>query len=294
MTNYPLISNYKQNETYKESFNELAKMVFGLDFKKWYEKGCWNDNYICYSYLDGDNIIANASVNKMTVVSNGKEYRALQIGTVMTHPDYRQQGLSGKLMDHIIDKYEKDYDFIYLFANDTVLDFYPKFGFEQVQESHFSLDISHLNNRQATPLLQLDPDDPSDFQLLQNFATERVPVSSILGVKDNEHLLLFYFILAFDEAIYYSEEEKVIILFEHEEDQLHIFDIISKKEITLDKVINLVATANTKTVHFHFTPDDDNKDIKKTFITESDDVLFVRPLLKGEAKHFLFPLTSHA
>lgn len=45
----------------------------------------------------------------------------------MTHPDYRGQGLAKKLLEHVIAKYEDQYDFLYLFANDTVLDFYPKF-----------------------------------------------------------------------------------------------------------------------------------------------------------------------
>ncbi|AGE76704.1 hypothetical protein DF16_orf05130 [Bacillus thuringiensis serovar kurstaki str. YBT-1520] len=47
-------------------------------------------------------------------------------------------------MNHIIKKYEKNYNFIYLFANDTVLEFYPKFGFEKVQESSFSLKVSNM------------------------------------------------------------------------------------------------------------------------------------------------------
>lgn len=102
MSEYQLISDYKQNERHKESFNELAKHVFELDFKEWYNKGCWNDNFICYSYVDGEKVIANASINKMVIVSDGEEYKAIQVGTVMTHPDYRHQGLAAKLMDHII------------------------------------------------------------------------------------------------------------------------------------------------------------------------------------------------
>jgi len=137
MVNYQLVSDYKFNETSRESFNELAKLVFGIDFKKWYEKGCWNDNYICYSFADGDQIIANASISKMTIVSNGKEYHAIQVGTVMTHPDYRNQGLSKKLMDHIIEQYEKEYDFIYLFANDSVLDFILNLGLKEYQKVDF-------------------------------------------------------------------------------------------------------------------------------------------------------------
>ena len=176
---YRLISNYKHISSYKESFNDLAKMVFGIDFQKWYEKGCWNDHYVCYSYLHNEQVIANASINKMTVVWNGKEYNAIQIGTVMTHPDYRNQGLSGKLMNHILEKYENETDFIYLFANDTVLDFYPKFGFEKVQESSFSLAISDLGHQQVKgkSLRQLNIENQDDIQLMKEFARRRIPVS---------------------------------------------------------------------------------------------------------------------
>ncbi|MGE6515996.1 GNAT family N-acetyltransferase [Lysinibacillus sphaericus] len=294
MNDYQLISNYKQNVKYKESFNELAKQVFELDFKEWYDKGFWGDNYICYSYLDGEQVIANASVNKMVVIVNGKEYKAIQLGTVMTHPDYRHQGLTAKLMNHIIKKYEKDCDFIYLFANDTVLDFYPKFGFKKVQESSFSLKTCHLKKRtKKATLRKLDINNQADFALMKDFAVNRIPVSSILGVKNNEHLLMFYFILVFKDAIYYMEEEDLLILFEQENQQLHIFDIISKKRVDLD-MLNGVLTMDTEIINFHFTIDDVCSNIHTEFITTSDDTLFVRPLINIETKHFLFPLTSHS
>lgn len=296
MSEYQFISDYKQIKKYKESFNELAKQVFHLDFKEWYDKGCWNENYICYSYVDGDTVIANASVNKMFVISNGKEYKAIQVGTVMTHPGYRHQGLAAKLMNHIIETYEKDYDFIYLFANDTVLDFYPKFGFEKVQESRFSLKTSDLKKQIAkkSPLRKLDVNNQADFELMKEFAAERIPVSSILGITNNEHLLMFYFILAFNDAIYYIEEDDTIILFEQEDNTLHIFDIISKNRIEIETILNCILSAEIEIINFHFTPDFDCQSMHSEYITQSNDTLFVRPLLKDGAKHFLFPLTSHA
>ncbi|HWI48144.1 MAG TPA: GNAT family N-acetyltransferase [Rummeliibacillus sp.] len=296
MVNYQLVSDYKFNETYRESFNELAKLVFGIDFKKWYEKGCWNDNYICYSFADGDQIIANASISKMTIVSNGKEYHAIQVGTVMTHPDYRNQGLSKKLMDHIIEQYEKEYDFIYLFANDSVLDFYPKFGFKRVSESRFSLDISDLRRQpaQSITLRRLNTDNKEDYQIIESLATKRIPVSSILGVKNNEHLLMFYFILVFNDAVHYIEEEDVIVIFRQEDTQLHIFDIVSKKRMDIDTILKCIVSTDIEMIHFYFTPDYDDKKIQTEFITEGVDALFVRPLLNDATKHFLFPLTSHA
>lgn len=296
MSEYQLISDYKQNEKHKESFNELAKHVFGLDFKEWYNKGCWNDNFICYSYVDGDKVIANASVNKMVVVSDGMEYNAIQVGTVMTHPAYRHQGLAAKLMDHIIKKYEQNYDFIYLFANNTVLDFYPKFGFKPVQESSFSLKTSDLRIQRDKKftLRKLDVNNKADFEMMKEFAAERIPVSSILGLKGNEHLLMFYFTLAFNDAVYYIEEEEMIVIFKQENHVLHIFDVISKKRVELERVLAGIVSADMETINLYFTPDYVVNDIHTELITESNDLLFVRPLLKNLNKHFLFPLTSHA
>lgn len=296
MSEYELISDYKHNKKYKESFNELAKKVFELDFKEWYGRGCWNDNYVCYSYVDGEKVIANASINKMNVILNGKEYKAIQIGTVMTHPDYRSQGLAAKLMDYIVKKYEQECDFIYLFANDTVLDFYPKFGFERMQESRFSLRTSDLEEKisKKVTLRKLDINKQADFELMREFAISRAPISSVVGVKNNEHLLMFYFILAFQDSIYYNEEEDIIMIFEQEDNQLHIFDIISKNKVEIDTVLRCATLDYIETIHFHFTPGFDNKKIYSEFIEENDDVLFVLPLLEDKPKHFLFPLTSHA
>ncbi|MGO4697523.1 GNAT family N-acetyltransferase [Paenibacillus sp. 2TAB26] len=296
MTNYQFISDYKDISTYKESFNELAKMVFGLDFEKWYEKGGWNENYICYSFLDKGKVIANASASKMTVICNSEEYKAIQIGTVMTHPDYRNQGLSGKLMNHIIEKYEQEYDFIYLFANDSVLDYYPRFGFRKTQESSFTLNISGLELKPEAirSYRKLHTNNANDYRLMEQFAKERISVSPIMGVKNNEHLLLFYFILAFNDAIYYVEEVDAIVIFKHEDKQLHLYDIISVQKVDYDVILNSLVTADTEIIHFYFTPDYDNENIHVELLAESEDTLFVRPSFEDRAEHILFPLTSHS
>ncbi len=35
MGDYQLIHDYKNNQVYRESFNELAKFVFKIDFSQW-------------------------------------------------------------------------------------------------------------------------------------------------------------------------------------------------------------------------------------------------------------------
>ncbi|MEK3982477.1 GNAT family N-acetyltransferase [Paenibacillus sp. FSL K6-3166] len=296
MSDYQLVSDYKHIKKYKESFNILAKSIFGIDFSPWYEQGGWNDKYICYSYIDGDQVIANASINKMTIILNQKEYNAIQIGTVMTHPDYRMQGLSRKLIDHIIAKYEQEYDFIYLFANDSALDFYPKFGFERMQESSFSINASNLRNQTSKTfsVRPLSMNSSVDLIMIKKFAEGKVPVSTILSVVNNEHQLLFYFILPFHDSFYYIEEADVVVIFKHEGHQLHIFDMISTTSLDIEAILNSIISPETEIIHFYFTPDYALEHMETELIPQSEDTLFVRPLLKELPKHFMFPITSHA
>ncbi|WP_397386234.1 GNAT family N-acetyltransferase [Paenibacillus sp. VCA1] len=84
--------DYKYHDEYRASFNRLSKLVFGI-----YQKGAWDDRYICHSFVADDEVIANVSVSKMNLVIKG-DIRALQIGTVMTHPEHRGKGLSKQLM----------------------------------------------------------------------------------------------------------------------------------------------------------------------------------------------------
>ncbi|MBF2500129.1 GNAT family N-acetyltransferase [Listeria seeligeri] len=290
--NYQLISDYKDNELYRKTFNDLAESTFDINFEEWYKHGFWNDKYVCYSYLDKNKVIANVSINKMDLIYQGNDYRALQIGTVMTHPDYRNQGLAQELINHVISKYEQDYDFFYLFANDTVLDFYPKFGFERVQESSFTVDATSLKKRNYK-IKKLNPDDESDFQLISRIVSNRVPLSSILDVKNSEDLLMFYLLIALRDAIYYIEELDAIVLYEQEEEDLYVLDIISTKKLDIVEVLGFLANKKIETIHVSFTPEK-NKYIDAAYIIETEDMLFIRPNLFTADPYFLFPATSHA
>ncbi|MBC1472572.1 GNAT family N-acetyltransferase [Listeria seeligeri] len=290
--NYQLISDYKDNELYRKTFNDLAESTFDINFEEWYKQGFWNDKYVCYSYLDKNKAIANVSINKMDLIYQGNDYRALQIGTVMTHPDYRNQGLAQELINHVISKYEQDYDFFYLFANDTVLDFYPKFGFERVEESSFTVDATSLKKRNYK-IKKLNPDDESDFQLISRIVSNRVPLSSILDVKNSEDLLMFYLLIALRDAIYYIEELDAIVLYEQEEEDLYVLDIISTKKLDIVEVLGFLANKKIETIHVSFTPEK-NKYVDASYIIETEDMLFMRPNLFTANPYFLFPATSHA
>lgn len=293
MEKYELVSDYRNNESLKESFNALAMKTFELDFRGWYNRGYWNDKYIPYSFVDEGKVISNASVNKMSIIIDGKMYKGIQIGTVMTDENYRNKGLAKQLMQHIMKEYENTYDFMYLFANDTVLDFYPKFGFTRLHESEFSLDLAKSSIQRSIDAKVKQLTIENDLALIEKFAKNRHVNSMILDVENNESLLMFYFTLVFYEAIFYVEDLETIVLMEEEEDTLHIFDIISLNEPDVEAVLASIVNETTKKVIFNFTPVFSIEGMTATIMPNDDDALFVltkESLLKG---NFMFPLTSH-
>ncbi|HEM2214005.1 TPA: GNAT family N-acetyltransferase [Listeria monocytogenes] len=290
--NYEMISDYKDNKMYRDSFNKLAESTFDINFEEWFRSGFWNDKYVCYSYIDNNEVISNVSINKMNLIYQGENYSALQIGTVMTHPNYRGQGLAKNLLNHVIAKYEDQYDFLYLFANDTVLDFYPKFGFERIEESSFTVDACNLKKK-ASKLKKLNPDNKTDFQLISRIVSKRAPLSNILDVKEIEDLLMFYVLIALKNELYYLEELDVIVLMEQEGTDLYVLDILSTKKLDVVEVLSYLSTKKIETIHLLFTPEK-SKYIDAAYIIETEDMLFVRPNVLTSENYFLFPATSHA
>lgn len=293
MEQYKLVSGYRNDENLKDSFNALAMKTFGLDFRGWYNKGYWNDDYIPYSFVDGGKVIANASVFKMSVIIHGIAYNGIQIGTVMTDEAYRNQGLSKKLMEQIMKEHENTCDFMYLFANDTVLDFYPRFGFTRLNESEFYLEAakSSIQRNKETKLKKLTIEN--DLALLERYAQNRSVNSSILDVADNGSLLMFYFTLVFRDNIFFLEELETVVLMAEEENTLHIYDIISLKGTDSKAVLAIILNETVEKIVFHFTSDFAIEGMKAIVIANDSDALFVlmkKPLLEG---NFKFPITSH-
>lgn len=292
MEKYKLVSDYRHDDRLKESFNDLAIKTFGLDFRDWYNEGYWNDQYIPYSFVQEGKVIANASVYKMSIRINGEQLNGIQIGTVITDEHYRHQGLAKQLMLHIMKEYEGACDFMYLFANETVLDFYPKFGFTRIHESEFSLDLTASPiQRQQTSVQQLTVEQ--DLALLEDYAKNRYIHSSMIAVEQNESLLMFYCTLVFPHAIYYLEELETIVFMEEEEGVLNIFDIISLQPIHIEELLANIVKDSTQKVVFYFTPEFTLNGMTATIQPNDDDALFVlskKAILQG---NFMFPLTSH-
>ena len=125
------------------------------------ENGYWTDAYIPYTLMDGDTAAANISVNTMKTIWNGQIKNYIQLGTVMTAPSCRKQGLSRFLLEEIKKDWEGRCDGMYLFANNTVLDFYPRFGFSRQEQYQCSLPVLP----QKGVIRKLSMDKPEDRRI---------------------------------------------------------------------------------------------------------------------------------
>lgn len=292
---YHYIEDYKDNKYYRESFFELARDTFGIDFEKWYEKGFWNDQYICYSYVDQetDMVIANVSVNKMELLIAGESKQAIQLGTIMTHTNYRNKGLAKKLINIVLKKY-KSLECTFLFANPSVLDFYPKFGFTRVKEYQFSMPIT-ASNQERNKRRKLNPNQDEDLAFLIDYYRNK-HIFQRVDVVNGEYLLAFYALTAFTDDIYYLEELEAIIFYKEEGKTGHLFELISKEKIELAALLEAIriSAAVTKLV-FHFTPDFNGVELDGFVIDdEKESVLFVNGSFFETDSPLKFPVLSHA
>ncbi|PWW34711.1 MULTISPECIES: GNAT family N-acetyltransferase [Paenibacillus] len=266
--------DYRNIEALRKSFFKLAANTFDLKFENWYQQGCWGERYIPFSFVDGDQVIANASVNILELIIHGEKKKAIQIGTVMTHPDYRGKGLSASLMNKILEEYENKVDYMYLFANESVLDFYPKFGFKPVEEHLFSMNYTAKKSPEPANIQKLNVTNVEDLRLIHKFAIERLPVSQHFATDHAQGIFMYYCLNVFSDDIYYLENENVIVIYQKEDNHIELFDVVSLNEMNMKDILDKIADEDTEKITFHFTPDATDHIVLKSSITNEG--LFVR------------------
>ncbi len=285
---YSIIVNYQKDEKLRNSFNSLAERMFGLNFEGWYKSGFWNDKYIPYSILLDGKVIANVSVNIIDCNVNGKERHYIQLGTVMTDVQHRNKGYSRILMEKILYDY-KDCDGIFLFANDEVLDFYPKFGFQKADEYRFRITADTDSGACVEQVSMKNKDDFSDFINIKRSHVSRSPVKT-----DTDDLMMFYLTQFMQECVYRVKDKDCYIIAEKDNDTLTIFDILSNEPIE-PKEIGCYFGNDVKYVNFAFIPENSSS-LEKYLYKEDDTTFFVlgETLIHDLPEILSFPVLVHA
>ena len=240
-----IVFNNSNDKKYQVALNKLLKNVF-FDFKFWYDLNLWDNKYESYAIKKNGEIISNISVFKSKIIFNKKKYLALSIGAVATKKEYRGRGYSRRLMDHVLKKY-KDIP-MYLSANDNVVDFYPKFGFERVYEK-LPVYKCELNNSVQAKILQYDSKKVWDY------VYNRINFSKKLDCLNTANINIFHIYLGYlKDHIYEISELNTMVIALKNDSTLKLFGVFSIENISFSKLINYLPFKNINKIEFGFMP----------------------------------------
>ena len=287
---YRYVVDYKEDKVLRESFNTLAIKTFDISFNSWYEKGLWGDQYIPYSLVDHNKVIANISVNLMRFQQDGIAKNYIQLGTVMIDEAYRGQGLSRFLMEQILAEYKDKVDGIYLFGNDSVLEFYPKFGFKPAKEYRYSKKVCIKGNMKTAQ--KVDMSECSNWEKLFT-ASKTAELNGRLAMS-NQGLLGFWITGYKKNSIYYMPEQKAYVIADIENEVLTLHEIFAGQRLALDEVITAFGSG-IKEVILGFTPYVIEGYTIKPYHEEDCTLFIIGDNLKiVEEQKLMFPTVSHA
>lgn len=236
-----------------DAFLSFVPRVFpSISFRRWYELNGWAAEYRAFAIMDGDQIIANVSVQRTELIIDGRPRVGWQLGAVGVLAEHRGRGLQRTLLQHVLDQLEHD-DVVFLFANEDVLDFYPLFGFRRVTEWLYGAE--HLVEPAVGNLRRMSIDSAKDRGLLARLAATTVPVTQRFGARNYGDVLLWYWSNYHRDDFYYHEFDDAIVVAEQDMEVLRVLDVLAAKTIDLESYLPQLVTERVDHVEFGFTPE---------------------------------------
>lgn len=315
--NYEYKVNVRENDMLRESFNRLTRKTFAFDFIDWYQRGYWGSLYIPHVLLDGNEVIANVSSNEIDFVINGQKKRLIQLGTVMTDDAYRKQGLGRYLMEKVLEEYRNQADGIYLFGNDSVLEYYPRFGFQKYEQIQYYIETKRIADQAGSAgrkgddfLQKVNMSDIEECSKVLYAIENNVSDDKVLMV-DNIGLYMFYLaggpmsdmVYKISNAALGNEwntnhEASIYVVLEKNYDSLMIHQIFSAQEIDRRKVLDFICRqyiADVSEMTLGFTPAKTDGLQKRVVHVEDSTFWGIGDDMKRfETEGLMFPTLSHA
>lgn len=255
---YTLHIGYQDNEHLRKEFNRLTNEVWEFDFENFYQSGYWREDCILYSLFQEERIVSHITLSIFKTTIANQTVKIGQLGTVMTDPDYQYKGLSRFLLEYIETEYKSILSGYFLFANDTVLNFYPKFGYSTIEEYQATWN-PNIQVPNTSLLEKLDLDNPASLALFQDYVENGFTYNTLNTA--NTGLTFFYCYanpdFGFKDSVYYSFDLETVVIYQQEEDSVTIYAIYQKDHTVrqLDEIVNVCCSEDTKTVYFAFSPE---------------------------------------
>ncbi|MDH0302410.1 MULTISPECIES: GNAT family N-acetyltransferase [unclassified Pseudomonas] len=284
------VERYRDDPHLRGELNALTRQTYGFDFEAWYQAGFWqDDNQPCSLVREGQ-MLANASANLLDFTLDDRRLRCVQVGTVMTAPEARGRGYSRYLMEVLVQRWAGNCDLLYLFANSSVLDLYPRFGLRRVIEHEYYQPWS--TQPKANTFHPVNMDDSEQRQRFID-AVEKSCPQARLSLTPNVPLTMFYCDGPYREALFHSARHEAYVVVEHDGERMVLVEVFCPRALVLHNVLAELVTDRTREVVLGFAPLCGEG--FATRVVDNDDALFVWGTTPTglEAQPLMFPLLSH-
>jgi len=231
---------------FDKQINDLMLHCLDFSFDRFHAKGVWNDDYERYSIFDNGIMVASISVYKMKMVINGEQKEFLQIGAVATREEYRCKGLSRKIMEHILSRYPDTSAFLH--GGNSVLNFYPKFGFRPFEEKQPYIKYK-LDNE--GDMIRIDINDPK----VDRYLKERNQYSKVIDCINQYAINWFHILYRHQKDIYEIPQLDLMIIARQKDNVLTVYDIAAKRNLSFEEIVPHLSFKGVDLIQFAFIPD---------------------------------------
>jgi GNAT superfamily N-acetyltransferase len=220
-------------------FRHVSDIFGGIDFSRWAALGGWGKDYEVLAVVEDEELVASIGVSRMHFSclqipghpGQTATMEGLQLGAVATREDRRGAGYARRLMDLVLARADATATPVLLFANPSVVDFYPKFGFRRLLPQSLSVpvELSPGNNRAR----QLDPARAADRRLLADLCAKSPAHGGAVSARPDPSTLLWYLCNDLTKG-YVIEDEKSIVFVDQKGDRLHLQDWLGAPSANLE------------------------------------------------------------
>ncbi len=252
----------------------------------WRDRGGWTGDYEVFAIVDDGKIVSTVGRSRMIMVIDGEDRVGYQLGAVATLDSYRRQGLAHQLMNWVISELDESDQPIILFANNSVLDFYPRFGFRRIPQRR-SLALAALQpaNVQAP---QCDLSDAENRSRLATLCAAARPTQGRLTARDYYWLALWNLSCG-SASVSWIPEFKAAIATTSKDERLIIHDLFAAQPFDLKPVLPTLITQPVAEVEFLFDPENFWPTADHPELDDTEAPLFARGVAAAIATAIQFP-----
>ncbi|MCI1592140.1 GNAT family N-acetyltransferase [Heyndrickxia oleronia] len=286
-------TNFTNDPNKREKLYPLFEKIFGIEtslLEDFYNRGLWNDQYVPYTYFDGEQAVANASIFPLDMQINGVRKKCVGIQSVMTDPVYRGRGLMKDLFKKILVDIDKQYEYAFLFTESPSL--YTPFGFHVVKQYYFKIEYNHVPFNPPPKMKNLNLFNQEDVNILMNIFPHKEALSKKFAPLTYEHALYFNFYSPnLNQKFYYIKELNTIIVFEVSNGICRVFDIVSETIPAIEELCAFIPFP-FHTIEFYFSPDVFMLPHVEEIEYKTENHIMIRGQLLLHGESFMMPLTA--